>query len=138
MNHPPRTGCQNHHEDESRHLAFGRFTMELLAGVLLPGATLDQKIASGFRRDVMVNFEGGADPAEYLTKYIVDRVTTTATVFLGSTLACTECHDKLYTSSRQHKAVTKKQMQQGKSCGACHNGKKAFSVKGDCAKCHMK
>ena len=56
----------------------------------------------------------------------------------GMALACTECHDKLYTSSKQHKVVTMKQMQKGKSCGACHNGKKAFSVKGDCAKCHKK
>ena len=54
----------------------------------------------------------------------------------GMAQACIECHDKLYTSSKQHKAVTMKQMQKGKSCGACHNGKKAFSVKGDCAKCH--
>src|SRR5262249_55251196 len=58
--------------------------------------TLDQRIATGFHRNVMVNFEGGADPAEYLSKYIVDRVTTTATVFLGTTLACTECHDHKY------------------------------------------
>lgn len=56
----------------------------------------------------------------------------------GMKLACTECHDKLYLSTRQHKAVTMKQMQKGKSCGLCHNGKKAFSVKGDCAKCHKK
>jgi c(7)-type cytochrome triheme protein len=53
-------------------------------------------------------------------------------------LACTECHDKLYLSKGQHKVVTMKQMQKGKSCGTCHNGKKAFSVKGDCAKCHKK
>lgn len=56
----------------------------------------------------------------------------------GMALTCTECHDKLYLSKGQHKAVTMKQMQKGKSCGACHNGKKAFSVKGDCAKCHKK
>lgn len=56
----------------------------------------------------------------------------------GMSLACTECHDKLYTSSKKHKGVTMKQMQKGKSCGACHNGKKAFSVKGDCSKCHKK
>jgi len=56
----------------------------------------------------------------------------------GMAQACTECHDKLYTSSKQHKKITMKQMQKGKSCGACHNGKKAFSVKGDCAKCHKK
>lgn len=56
----------------------------------------------------------------------------------GMNLACTDCHDKLYLSKGQHKTVTMKQMQKGKSCGACHNGKKAFSVKGDCAKCHKK
>ena len=56
----------------------------------------------------------------------------------GMALACTDCHDKLYLSKGQHKKITMKQMQKGKSCGACHNGKKAFSVKGDCAKCHKK
>lgn len=52
--------------------------------------------------------------------------------------ACQDCHPKLYTTSKQHKAVTMKSMQTGASCGACHNGTKAFSVKvkGDCAKCH--
>lgn len=53
-------------------------------------------------------------------------------------LACTACHDKLYLSRAQHKKVTMKQMQQGKSCGACHNGKQAFSVKSDCVSCHKK
>jgi len=56
----------------------------------------------------------------------------------GMTPACTECHDKLYLSKGQHRSVSMKQMQKGKSCGACHNGKKAFSVKGACAKCHKK
>jgi c(7)-type cytochrome triheme protein len=51
---------------------------------------------------------------------------------------CTACHDKLYTNVKQHKKVTMKEMQKGKSCGACHNGKSAFSVKGDCARCHNK
>jgi len=80
----------------NRNLPFDQFTIEQMAGDLLPNPTLDQQIASGFHRNVMVNFEGGADPAEYLSKYIVDRVTTTATVFLGTTLACTECHDHKY------------------------------------------
>jgi hypothetical protein len=75
---------------------FDTFTVEQLAGDLLPNPTLSQKIASGFNRNVMVNFEGGADPEEYLTKYIVDRVTTTATVFLGVTMQCAECHDHKY------------------------------------------
>lgn len=56
----------------------------------------------------------------------------------GMNLACADCHDKLYLSKGQHKTVTMKQMQKGKSCGACHNGKKAFSVKSDCGKCHKK
>jgi c(7)-type cytochrome triheme protein len=56
----------------------------------------------------------------------------------GMAQACTECHNKIFLSKGQHKAVTMKQMQNDKSCGTCHNGKKAFSVKGDCAKCHKK
>lgn len=56
----------------------------------------------------------------------------------GAALACTACHDKLYLSKGQHKTVTMKQMRSGKSCGACHNGKRAFSVKGECATCHKK
>lgn len=53
-------------------------------------------------------------------------------------LNCKECHTKLYLDIKRHKKVAMKEMQKGKSCGACHNGKKAFSVKGDCAKCHSK
>lgn len=56
----------------------------------------------------------------------------------GMQLACTACHEKLYLNTNQHTTVSMKKMQQGKSCGACHNGKKAFSVKSDCAKCHKK
>ena len=56
----------------------------------------------------------------------------------GVQLECTQCHEKLYLSAKQHTKVSMKQMQKGKSCGACHNGKMAFSVKGDCAKCHKK
>jgi c(7)-type cytochrome triheme protein len=51
---------------------------------------------------------------------------------------CQECHPKLYTNAKQHRKVSMKEMQKGKSCGACHNGKRAFSVKGDCGKCHTK
>src|SRR5207253_9443522 len=80
----------------NQDLPFDEFVIEQLAGDLLPNATLEQKIASGFHRNTMVNFEGGADPNEYLTKYIVDRVVTTGTVWLGSTIACAECHDHKY------------------------------------------
>lgn len=75
---------------------FDEFTIEQLAGDLLPGATLSQKIASGFNRNHMINFEGGAIPEEYHTAYIVDRVNTTATIWMGLTLACTQCHDHKY------------------------------------------
>ena len=53
-------------------------------------------------------------------------------------LNCKDCHSKLYLDTKRHKKVTMKQMQQGKSCGSCHNGKEAFSVKGQCSKCHRK
>lgn len=56
----------------------------------------------------------------------------------GMGLKCTQCHDKLYTNAKQHRKVTMKAMRSGRSCGACHNGTTAFSVKGDCARCHKK
>jgi c(7)-type cytochrome triheme protein len=56
----------------------------------------------------------------------------------GVKLACSDCHDKLYINSKKHKKVSMKEMKSGKSCGLCHNGKQAFSVKSDCAKCHKK
>jgi hypothetical protein len=80
----------------NRNLPFDRFTVEQLAGDLLPSATFDQRIASGFNRNHMINFEGGAIPEEYHTAYIVDRVNTTATVWLGLTVACCQCHDHKY------------------------------------------
>jgi mono/diheme cytochrome c family protein len=75
---------------------FDQFTIEQLAGDLIPNATTGQKIASGFNRNHMINFEGGAIPAEYQTAYIVDRVNTTATVWLGLTAGCAQCHDHKY------------------------------------------
>jgi hypothetical protein len=88
-------------ESFNQNLPYDRFTVEQLAGDLLPETgdreqDLRQKLASGFNRNHMINFEGGAIPQEYLNAYIVDRVNTTGTVFLGLTVACTQCHDHKY------------------------------------------
>lgn len=80
----------------NQNLPFDQFTVEQLAGDLLPGATRDQLVASGFNRNHMINFEGGAIPEEYHTAYIIDRVNTTATVWLGLTVGCAQCHDHKY------------------------------------------
>ena len=69
----------------NRNMAFDRFTVEQLAGDLLPNATVDQKIGSGFNRNHMINFEGGAIDEEYRSAYVIDRVNTMSTVWLGLT-----------------------------------------------------
>jgi hypothetical protein len=80
----------------NRDLPFDQFTEQQLAGDLLPGAALEHKIATGFHRNTLTNKEGGVDPEEFRTKANVDRVSTTATVWLGLTLACAECHNHKY------------------------------------------
>src|SRR6185436_8503382 len=80
---------------------FDQFTVEQLAGDQLPNATLEQRIATAFNRNGMSSTEGGADPDEYMNKYVTDRVNTFGTVFLGSSIACTECHDHKYDQFTQ-------------------------------------
>ncbi|MFN5300468.1 MAG: DUF1553 domain-containing protein [Planctomycetaceae bacterium] len=80
-------------EAYQRNLPFDQFTLEQLAGDLLPNATLDQHIATGFNRNHRGNGEGGIIPEEYAVEYVVDRVETTATVWLGLTVGCCRCHD---------------------------------------------
>lgn len=74
-------------------LPFDQFSIEQLAGDLLPQATLQQKVATGFHRNTQVNGEGGIDPEQFRVESVVDRVGTTATVWLGLTVACAQCHD---------------------------------------------
>ena len=77
-------------------MPFDRFSIEQLAGDLLPKAALEQKIASGFNRNHMLNGEGGAIPEEQRFNALFDRVDTTATNWLGLTMACAQCHDHKY------------------------------------------
>jgi hypothetical protein len=77
----------------NRNMPYDQFTIEQIAGDLLPNATLEQKIATGFNRNHRGNSEGGIVPEEYAAEYVVDRVDTTSTVFLGLTLGCARCHN---------------------------------------------
>jgi hypothetical protein len=77
----------------NRNMPFDQFTVEQLAGDLLPNATRVQKIASTYNRLHRTTEEGGSQAKEYLAKYLADQVRTTSTTWLGSTMACCECHD---------------------------------------------
>src|SRR5687768_2937530 len=83
-------------EAYNRNLPFDQFTIEQLAGDLLPNPTLDQRIATGFNRNHRGNSDGGIVAAEYAVEYVVDRVDTVSTVFLGLTMGCARCHNHKY------------------------------------------
>jgi hypothetical protein len=76
----------------NRNLPYDQFTIEQLAGDLLPGATLDQRIATAFHRNTMTNTEGGTDDEEFRVAAIKDRVDTTLQVWMGLTIGCAKCH----------------------------------------------
>src|SRR5262249_20661269 len=91
----------------NRDLPFDEFTIEQLAGDLLPSPVsppgtvgdmggVEQKVATGFHRNTLTNREGGVDQEQFRVEAVVDRVNTTATVFLGLTLGCARCHDHKY------------------------------------------
>src|SRR5262249_17531209 len=88
-------------EGFNANMPFDRFTIEQIAGDMLPNATLDQKMATGFNRNHRGNGEGGIIPEEYAVEYVVDRVDTTATVWLGLTMGCARCHDHKYDPIKQ-------------------------------------
>ena len=75
---------------------FDEFTIDQIAGDLRPGATLAQKVATGFHRNTPINQEGGIDTEQFRVESIIDRVNTTATVWLGLTMGCCQCHDHKY------------------------------------------
>ena len=77
-------------------MPFDQFTIEQLAGDMLPDATREQRVATGFHRNTMLNEEGGIDPLEFRFHAMTDRVATTGTAFLGLTLGCAQCHTHKY------------------------------------------
>jgi hypothetical protein len=77
-------------------MPFDQFTVEQIAGDLLPNPTPDQIVATGFHRNTMVNEEGGIDPLEFRYYAVVDRVNTTGTTWLGLTIGCAQCHSHKY------------------------------------------
>ncbi len=77
----------------NRDLPFDQFSTWQLAGDLLPNATVEQKVATGFHRNTQLNQEGGIDVEQFRIESVVDRVNTTGSVFLGLTIGCCQCHD---------------------------------------------
>ena len=83
-------------ESVNRDQPFDQFTIEQIAGDLLPDATIDQRIATGFHRNTQINEEGGTDPEQFRVESVVDRVNTTGIAFLGLTVGCAQCHEHKY------------------------------------------
>jgi hypothetical protein len=80
----------------NKDMPFDEFTIEQIAGDLLPNAGVEQRIATGFQRNTLINEEGGIDPEEYRVAAVIDRTNTTASVWMGSTLGCAQCHAHKY------------------------------------------
>jgi hypothetical protein len=80
----------------NKDMPFDQFSIEQIAGDMLPNAAVDQKVATGFHRNTMLNEEGGIDPLEFRFHAMTDRVGTTATAWLGLTLGCAQCHTHKY------------------------------------------
>ena len=77
-------------------MPFDQFTIEQIAGDMLPGASTSQVVATGFHRNTLINQEGGTDQEQFRVEAVNDRVATTAAAYLGITLECARCHDHKY------------------------------------------
>ena len=86
----------------NRNLPFDRFTIEQIAGDLLPDPTEDQLIATAFHRNTMTQNEGGTSDEEFRNAAIIDRVNTTMAVWMGTTMACAQCHTHKFDPITQH------------------------------------
>jgi hypothetical protein len=85
----------------NRDEPFDQFVVEQLAGDLLPNATVEQKIATGFNRNTQINQEGGIDPEQFRIEAVMDRVSTFGSAFLGLTVGCAQCHDHKFDPIKQ-------------------------------------
>ena len=85
----------------NRDLPYDQFVVEQLGGDLLPNATVDQKVATGFNRNTQINQEGGIDPEQFRIEAVLDRVNTFGTAFLGLTVGCAQCHDHKFDPLKQ-------------------------------------
>ncbi len=82
-------------------MPFDQFTIEQLAGDLLPNSTPEQKVATGFHRNTMINQEGGIDPEQFRIESVFDRVNTTGNTWLSLTIGCAQCHDHKFDPVKQ-------------------------------------
>ncbi len=80
----------------NRDMPFDQFTIEQIAGDLIPNATTDQRVATGFLRNTLTNHEGGTDPEQFRVEAVMDRTNMVGTVWLGLTVGCAQCHDHKY------------------------------------------
>jgi len=86
----------------NRDMPFDQFTIEQMAGDLLPHPTVDQRVATGFHRNTLTNREGGTDSEQFRVEQVVDRTNTVGTVWLGLTVGCAQCHDHKYDPISQN------------------------------------
>lgn len=80
----------------NKNMPYNKFVTDQLAGDLIPDASIEQVLATGFNRNHKITYEGGVIPEEYRVEYVEDRITTFGTAFLGLTLECARCHDHKY------------------------------------------